>query len=443
MDTWCSSSSRLSERVTPRDPRRRARDGVGRRRGYPFGVSPESASAHQIDAVTASTARALLKMRGETASRALAELLVYRYVGLSAPQKITFFELLLNEFGAERSVVDAAIAAYQADASEATMVALAEASDSRRLPLFRAINTANGGIAMLLDMRTELLALRNERPDLAPVERDLKYLLSSWFNRGFLRLEQLDWTTPAHVLESLIKYEAVHEIRGWQDLRRRLAPDRRSFGFFHPALPDEPIIFVEVALTKGIAASIQNVIDAPPPDAPPDDVDTAIFYSITNCQSGLRGISFGSFLIKQVSERLAAEDPALTTFSTLSPIPGFARWLDESHPALDRSDELAMTQRCAEYLLTARRRTLPADPVARFHLRNGARVERINWAGDTSPKGQSESYGVLVNYLYSGQDLVGNHEALTLDGLVTTSVPVADQAAAVAENNARWRVAND
>ena len=289
--------------------------------------------AVEIGAVTASTARALLRLRGDTASRALAELLVRRYGSLTEDQKIEFFRVLLDEFGADRAAVDAAIGNYQADPTEQTLVTLAEAADSRRLELFRAINTAPGGIAVLLDMRTVLLAQGSDVPELEPVEKDLKHLLGSWFNRGFLRLEQLTWETSAHILESLIKYEAVHEIRGWTDLRRRLAPDRRSFGFFHPALPDEPIIFVEVALTAGLATSIQDVIDAPTlalEAEPANDADTAIFYSITNCQTGLRGISFGSFLIKQVTERLAVEQPTLTTFSTLSPIPGFAAWLVEN-----------------------------------------------------------------------------------------------------------------
>jgi len=186
-------------------------------------------------------------------------------------------------------------------------------------------------------------------------------------------------------------------------------------------LPDEPIIFVEVALVKGLAESIQDVIDAPTPETMPADVDTAIFYSITNCQTGLRGISFGSFLIKQVTERLSAELPQLTTFSTLSPIPGFSAWLLEHHGDIDTTDQHKMESICAEYLVGERRRGLPLDPVARFHLRNGACVERINWMGDTSDKGMGESHGLLVNYLYSGQDLGENHDALTLDGVVTAS----------------------
>lgn len=384
------------------------------------------AEAQDLGAVTASTARALLKLRSDTAGRALAVLLERRYESLNDQQKTEFFELLHDEFGAVRADVDAAISAYQIDPNEAHLVALAEASASQRLALFRAINTAPDGINMLLDMRTELLARRDEHPDLTPVEQDLKYLLASWFNRGFLRLEQLDWTTPAHILESLIKYEAVHEIRGWEDLRRRLAPDRRSFGFFHPALPDEPIIFVEVALTHGLATSIHDVIDTPPPDDHVVGADTAIFYSITNCQTGLRGISFGSFLIKQVTELLIHEDPTITTFSTLSPVPGFADWLAEEHPAADTDDQPTMEKLCAIYLLTARRRGMPVDSVARFHLRNGACVEQINWAGDTSAKGMAESHGILVNYRYSGQDLASNNDSLMLDGRITASRQVVD-----------------
>ena len=378
----------------------------------------------QIVEVTASTARALLRLRGETASRSLAELVVRRYESMTDEQKTGFFQLILSDFGADRDAVDAAITTYQQDPNEANTVSLAQAADSQRLNLFRAINTATGGIGVLLDMRSQILSRRDSNPELAPVEQDLKYLLTSWFNRGFLHLEQLDWTTPAHILESLIRYEAVHEIKGWDDLRRRLAPDRRSFGFFHPALPDEPIIFVEVALTNGLATSIQEVIDSPP--ELDTAADTAIFYSITNCQSGLRGISFGSFFIKQVTENLRAEDPAITTFSTLSPIPGFAAWLENEHPETDTEDQVEMESRCAKYLLTERRGNLPADPVARFHLRNGACIAQLNWQGDTSEKGMAESHGLLVNYLYSGQDLLANNEALTLDGVVCASPAVTE-----------------
>lgn len=378
----------------------------------------------KIDDVVQQTTRALLRFRGETSSRALAEQLVRRYDALDSDELDRFLAFLLSDLGADREAIDAAIVRYQTNPDEPEVADLADATESQRQHLFRAINTAPGGIRILLHMRTALLERRRTHPELAPLERDLRHLLTSWFNRGFLELRQLDWSTPAHVLEKLIEYEAVHEIRGWDDLRRRLAPDRRSFGFFHPALPGEPIIFVEVALTEGIATSIQAVIDAPTPDEQPFDADTAIFYSITNCQQGLRGVSFGSFLIKRVTELLSAENPDLRTFATLSPIPGFATWLTTSHPEASTDDHSEMMSMCAAYLLAARRDHMPLDPVARFHLRNGAKVERINWRGDTSEKGLRESHGLLVNYLYSGQDHAANHEALIVDGLINASAEV-------------------
>lgn len=382
----------------------------------------------KIDDVVQQTARALLRFRGETSSRALAEQLVRRYEALAPDELNRFLSFLLTHLGADRTQIEGAIERYQSNPGEAEIADLADAAESQRQHLFRAINTAPGGIRTLLHMRSALLERRRSHPELAPVERDLRHLLTSWFNRGFLDLRQMDWNTPAQVLEKLIEYEAVHEIRGWDDLRRRLAPDRRSFGFFHPALPDEPIIFVEVALTEGMASSVQAVIDAPAPDEQPAGADTAIFYSITNCQTGLRGVSFGSFLIKRVTELLMAEDQELTNFATLSPIPGFSAWLADTHPDADTVDEGEMMHLCAAYLLAARRDHMPLDPVARFHLRNGARVERINWRGDTSTKGLSESHGLLVNYLYSDQDHAANHEALIADGLINASAEVIELA---------------
>jgi len=374
------------------------------------------------------TTHALLQLRSETASIALADQLVRRYSALDDDGRTTYFAFLLEELGADRRAVDDAIDAYRQHPSEQTLGQLTMTSESRRQPLFRAMNVAPGGIDVLLDMRAALLERRSTHPELAPVEHDLQHLLRSWFNRGFLELRQLDWSTPAIVLEKLIEYEAVHEIEGWTDMQRRLAPDRRSFGFFHPALPNEPVIFVEVALTTGLATSVQELLDAPTPDATPAGIDTAIFYSITNCQEGLHGISFGNFLIKQVTARLGMELPDLTTFATLSPVPGFATWLAEHHPDLDTGDRHALEHRCAEYLLTERRGRLPADPVARFHLRNGARVEQINWQGDTSAKGMKESHGLLVNYLYSGQDPAANHDLLVQDGIVVASAKVIELA---------------
>ena len=381
-----------------------------------------------LDLVIQHTSRALLALRAETAEQSLAEAFVKRFAALDAPGVDVFLTFLLNALGPDRSKIDAAIAAYQATASEIEIADLADVLESPRLTLFRRVNHTPEGISCLLDLRAELLARRTTMPELRPVERDLTHILTSWFNRGFLELRQLDWTTPAHILEKLIEYEAVHEIQGWSDLQRRLAPDRRAFGFFHPALPDEPIIFVQVALTRGMASSIQRLLSSEP--APLDeDTDSAIFYSITNCQRGLAGISFGNFLIKRVTATLRAELPDLVTFATLSPIPGFAKWLADAQAngslaAIDPVDQNAMEAACAQYLVGARRGTLPLDPVARFHLRNGARVERLNWQGDTSDKGTRESHTLLVNYLYSGQDLEANHDALVLDGVVIASPTV-------------------
>ena len=245
----------------------------------------------RIDEVIRQTALASLRLRGETAGMALVGQLIRRYDELDDAEKQTFFTFLLRELGADRDAVDAAIAEYRSEPGEHSLRQLADAVESKRQVMFRSINTAPGGIDCLLAMRAWLLARAESNPELEPVERDLHHLLRSWFNRGFLELRQLDWSTPAIILEKLIEYQAVHEIRGWDDMQRRLAPDRRSFGFFHPALPNEPIIFVEVAFTSGLASSIHDVLDAPPPPTTPTDVDAAIFYSITNCQSGLRGIS--------------------------------------------------------------------------------------------------------------------------------------------------------
>ncbi|HEY0422349.1 MAG TPA: malonyl-CoA decarboxylase, partial [Rhodopila sp.] len=353
-----------------------------------------------------------------------------------------------------------------------------------RQELLRRMNMSPGGTAALVAMRRDLLGHLRDNPSLKPLDYDLRHLLGSWFNRGFLELRRIDWQTPAAVLEKLITYEAVHEIQGWEDLRRRLAADRRCFGFFHPALPGEPLIFVEVALTEGLAASVQPLLaregDEVAERARERAADTAIFYSISNCQDGLRGISFGNFLIKQVVEELKAELPGLVRFSTLSPVPGFRRWLERRLAAEDaanvlREDEMAelrlaagqpieegdpaallggllgterwwetpqladalrlpLTRLCATYLTTtvesrgsaegkSARSRAPADPVARFHLGNGARLERVNWLGNTAARGIKESYGIMVNYLYDPDEIEANHEGF-VRGMVVRSAAV-------------------
>jgi malonyl-CoA decarboxylase len=379
---------------------------------------------------------------------ALAELVVRRYKGLKQAERLEFLRFLLRDLGASRPAVDLAINLYRVDRSEASLSRLFQAVEPRRQALFRAINTAPGGTWTVLTMRADVLGWLDEHAELIPVEADLFHVLSSWFNRGFIALERISWGSPGAVLERLIDYEAVHEIRGWEDLRRRLEADRRCFGFFHPAIPDEPLIFIEVALTHGLAASIQDLLDAP--SLAGDDewtADTATFYSITNCQVGLRGIQLGNFLIKQVVHELAMELPQLRLFATLSPVPGFGRWIatgatDEFSPAEratlalleDRfwyenpqmTDALrpVLLRACAHYLVDVKQGTHPADAVARFHLRNGARLERINWLGDTSVNGLRQSQGMLVNYVYDEDQIAGNHEAYVHEGTVAHSEAV-------------------
>jgi malonyl-CoA decarboxylase len=302
----------------------------------------------------------------------------------------------------------------------------------------------------LIAMRSEISARLRTEPELKLLDADLKHLFVSWFNRGFLELRRIDWQTPAAVLEKLIAYEAVHEIKGWDDLRRRLAPDRRCFAFFHPALPGEPLIFVEVALVTGLATSmpplLSQYVDEDTARAQALRADTAIFYSISNCQDGLRGVSFGNFLIKQVVEELQAEFAQLQRFSTLSPVPGFRRWLtqqlaEENKPDAtllpklardgwwndpEQSERLraALLRLCATYLT---RPALPGnriDPVARFHLGNGARLERINWLGNTGPRAIDESFGIMVNYLYDHDSIENNHEAFVRGGTIVRSLEV-------------------
>ena len=281
--------------------------------------------------------------------------------------------------------------------------------------MFRRLNAAPRGTARLVAMRARLLKAVKRDASLDPIDSDLRHLLRSWFNRGFLVPARIDWSTSAAILEKIIAYEAVHAIDDWDALRERLAPaDRRCFSFFHPTMPDEPLIFVEVALTKGLSGSIQQILKSPRQILNPRDADTAIFYSISNCQAGLAGITFGAFLIKQVASDLQAALPNLKAFATLSPMPGFAAWLAAQgiEPDLADGKPDAISELAADYLLHARTEAgLPLDPVARFHLGNGAELHRINPQGDTSPKGRAQSHGVMVNYLYELDKVESRHEA--------------------------------
>jgi malonyl-CoA decarboxylase len=374
---------------------------------------------------------ALLSGRGEASGTAMASEALARYAALSPPDRLKFFSALLDGFGPDTARLGTALEAWRDTPSADSAQEIHYASEPRRQELFRRLNRAPGGTAALVSMRADLLSVLGDRPQLHGLDRDLAHLLGSWFNRGFLVLQRIDWSSPANILEKIIRYEAVHAIRDWDDLRRRIdPPDRRCYAFFHPALVDEPLIFVEVALTSAIPAAIAPLLEEDRSVLPQSAARTAVFYSISNCQQGLAGISFGNFLIKQVVEELRRDLPRLDTFVTLSPIPGFGRWLRSQHvlgeelaaladdPAWpDSHDEAERLRKILEplaaaYLLAGKTATgRPLDPVARFHLGNGARLERLNWLGDTSRKGLAEAAGMMVNYLYALDSIERNHEA--------------------------------
>jgi malonyl-CoA decarboxylase len=380
----------------------------------------------------------LLSGRGEASGVALAREIFVRYDELTTGPRIAFFEALATHFGVDRERIDAAVDAWSRETSDEAAADLHLAAEPRRQELFRRLNLAPGGTRALVAMREDLMDAMVHRDDLAPVDQDFAHLFSSWFNRGFLVLRRIDWSTPAIILEKIIRYEAVHQIQDWNDLRRRIdPPDRRCYAFFHPALVDEPLIFVEVAFTDGIPRAIAPILGKDGNTLAPESANTAVFYSISNCQRGLSGVSFGSFLIKQVVEEISREFPRLSAFVTLSPAPGFADWLarerESNNPILlpedladlselDKPDwwrdgaaervKEPLLHAAATYFLSARNRTGGAlDPVARFHLGNGARLEQLNPLGDLSEKGLAQSHGLMVNYLYDVDDIEKNHEA--------------------------------
>jgi malonyl-CoA decarboxylase len=371
----------------------------------------------------------LLGQKGEALGTALAREVLDRYLGFSDEDKEYFFQNLKTKFEPDPEKLREAIQTWLDDPSAQNRLALERVVETPRQQLIRALNMAPDGTVALVQMRKDLQPYVKADPSLKVVDADFVHLFVSWFNRGFLHLEQISWETPASVLEKLIAYEAVHAISGWDDLRRRLEADRRCYAFFHPALPGDPLIFVEVALTRGLASSVQTLLqdEAEGAETRRDEADTAIFYSISNCQEGLKGISFGNFLIKQVAAELKAELPHLKTFSTLSPVPGFNNWRDSqgleamTGDIEDEGDRKLLMQQCAQYLGKEKRRDLPLDPVARFHLGNGARLERINWMGDTSKRGRAQSNGIMVNYLYDLRSIEANHEALWREGKVVMS----------------------
>jgi malonyl-CoA decarboxylase len=393
-------------------------------------------------------AATLLSERSEASGALVARQLHEVLRALDANDRHGYQRYLATEFQPDRAALRAAAEHYLADGTAEAAAALARAADPPRQELLRRINMAPGGTGALIAMRSEIASWLRGEPELKLLDADLKHLFASWFNRGFIELRRLDWQTPAAALEKLIAHEAVHEIKGWDDLRRRLAPDRRCFAFFHPALPGEPLIFVEVALVQGLATAMPPLLaretNEEAAQAQAMRADTAIFYSISNCQNGLRGVAFGNFLIKQVVEELKAEFPQLTRFCTLSPVPGFRRWLGQRLanggdpdaallPQLERGGwwndptqreklRAPLLRLSARYL--TRQPSIRIDPVARFHLGNGARLERINWLGDSAPRGIQESFGIMVNYLYDHDSIEDNHEAFVRDRIIVRSPDV-------------------
>jgi malonyl-CoA decarboxylase len=395
----------------------------------------------------------LLSGRGEASGVALARQILFDFQSLKMGERVAFFEALARTFGPDRERLIEACAAYSRDPSDATAVSVQEAAEPRRQELVRRLNLAPGATGALVAMREQLLDALPNRRDLAAVDHDFVHLLSSWFNRGFLVLRRIDWSSPAIVLEKIIRYEAVHEIHDWDDLRARIdSRDRRCYAFFHPALVDEPLIFVEVALTKEIPDAIGPILSRDRTPIDPHEATTATFYSISNTQRGLTGVTFGSFLIKQVVEEISRELPNLTTFVTLSPVPGFMDWLagERANPDsaavlpadlpvlanLDTPDwqddpqtvaalKPVLGALAAHYFLVARTpRGRPIDAVARFHLGNGARLERIDLMADLSQKALAQSASIMVNYQYVVADIEKNHEAYAEAGEVVASAAV-------------------
>jgi malonyl-CoA decarboxylase len=433
-------------------------------------IDPELGDKAQ-DQVRAEIEDCIAAPGGEVAARTQAAELGRYYLELNSAGRQRFLGLLADEFGTDEAAVDGAIKAVSAAQTRAARLRaeelLQQTLTPRRMALLTQFNALPDGVKFLVDLRTDLLRIASDSPNLRAFDNDLKALLASWFDLGFLDLARITWDSPAALLEKLIAYEAVHEIKSWSDLRNRLDSDRRCYALFHPRMPAEPLAFVEVALVKGMADNVQALLDESAPLADPNEADAAIFYSISNTQRGLKGISFGEYLIKRVVGELSPEFSNLKTFATLSPVPGFRVWLDatlEKEPktlealpdldkiaafvddkngvkALDRlihsdgwhQDEEAravlerpLTVLLGRYFAERRSDGKPVDPVARFHLRNGARLERFNWLGDTSPKGLRQAFGFMVNYRYKLGEIDSNHEAYERNNEIAASRTVRD-----------------
>lgn len=406
---------------------------------------------------------------GEVSARQRAARLAETYLGLSDAGRAAFLRIIATEFGPDPQAVAQAHAKYQAalgsDDQWAAETALRSALRSARLRILTQFNAIPQGVKFLVDLRADMLRYLDQEPLLRSLDRELENRLGAWFDVGFLELQRISWNSPALLLEKLIEYEAVHEIRSWSDLKNRLDSDRRCYAFFHPRMPMEPLIFVEVALVEALADNVQALLDEHAPVFDAQRAKTAIFYSISNTQNGLRGVSFGNFLLKRVIDDLKRDFPRLSTFATLSPIPTLRRWVDKNpdiwaqvfdadalarvsrllgtkgpsaasvdevralladpawvdNPRLVRALQPGLTRLAARYFLQAKAGNRPYDPVSRFHLGNGARIERINYLADTSANGLQQSFGLMVNYLYDPDAIETNVEAFSRDGTVATS----------------------
>jgi malonyl-CoA decarboxylase len=387
----------------------------------------------------------LIKERGQSVSFGLAARAISHYKKLDPSFRTEFYEALSTRYDPDVDSITDALEHHKSKRNAETLIELIRATEPPRQELLRRLNRVPSGTSIILKMREEILKNMKSAPALRAVDADFEHLLSSWFNPGFLELKRLDWMTPAHLLEKVIQHEAVHEIDGWGDLRRRLEPDRRLYAYFHPALPNEPLIFVEVALVEEMPQSIPPLLDrSKSPDMDKRHYKIATFYSISNCQPGLKGIHLGNFLIKRVAEDLKAEFPTLKTFCTLSPIPSLSdylgkgpRWLvgrysakqltrlesdfkelgpelqtlSKSNTSLTQANQDRLMRLCAAYLAqTSPDEAIRSDPVAKFHLNNGAILERVNLAADLSSKGLKQSFGLMVNYRYDLDKVEENHE---------------------------------
>jgi malonyl-CoA decarboxylase len=364
--------------------------------------------------------------KGEVSALGYAELLMQHCEHLSENDLLDFFKLIRDNYEISAKDLSVAIESYKTEQSSNNLINLLKLSEPKRREIFRRCNGISRGTIRLVNIRKRLLKLLKNNSELKAVDHDMVYLFKNWFNRGFLILRPINWETPAHILEKIIAYEAVHQINSWDELRARLAPkDRRCFAFFHPAMQDEPIIFVEVALMKGIPSKIEDVLREKRDILDPEETSVAVFYSISNCQKGLAGISFGNFLIKQVANDLNLEFKNLKKFITLSPVPGLRKWIKNKFPKFDMKLEKCVTpehflknhdlimHHVGNYFMKSDRPDgLPNDPVARFHLGNGASLEQVNFLGDSSKNGKSLSAGIMVNYLYDLDKVEKNHELL-------------------------------